>query len=352
MKKIKIRDKWVGDGEPCFIIAEAGSNHNGNMDQAKKLIDIAADAGADAVKFQTFRADLMYPKKSGAVEYLKKLGINKSIYDTIKEMEMPYEWIEKLAQYCRQKNIIFMSTPFDEKSVDILDEFVPAFKIASYEMTHTPLVEHIARKGKPIFISTGAADITEVREMIKAVQKTGNEELCIMQCTAKYPAPFESINLNVIKTLKREFDLAVGLSDHSRNPLIVPLTAIGVGANAIEKHFTISNQMPGPDHSFALEPEELKKMVEYIRLAEMALGSGEKKLHKEETELVHYRRAVYTRKPIKKGEIFTADKIIVLRKSGVTEPGVQPRKITAILGKKASKDLPEEHLLQEEDILW
>src|SRR6266700_2247742 len=196
--KIKIADRWVGDGHPCFIIAEAGSNHNGRLEQAFQLIDAAAGAGADAVKFQTFRAKTMYARTAGRVQYLKKLRLDKPVYDLIKSMEMPLSWIPKLAEHSRRKKIIFLSTPFDELTADRLEAYVPAYKIASYEMTHLPLIQHVARKGKPLIISTGAADPDEIRETVRAVQEAGNQLLCLMQCTARYPAPLGSLNLRTI----------------------------------------------------------------------------------------------------------------------------------------------------------
>ena len=245
MKRIRIGKRWVGDGEACFIIAEAGSNHNGNLEQAKKLIEIAAEAGADAVKFQTFRASRLYPKNAGISNYL---GVDRQIYDIIAEMEMPYDWIPELAEQCAQRGVEFISSPFDEESADTLEPFVPAYKIASYEMTHLPLVRHVANKMKPVIISTGASNLAEVAETVTAFRETGNEQLILMQCTASYPAPLDSVNLRAIQTMQREFDVPVGLSDHSLDPFLVPVVAVSLGACAIEKHFTFSNSLPGPDY--------------------------------------------------------------------------------------------------------
>lgn len=276
-KRVKIGKRLVGDGEPCFIIAEAGSNHNGKISLAKKLIDVAKEAGADAVKFQYFRAEDLYPQKSSQVEYLRKLGISKPIFEIIKEMEIPFQWTVELARYCQTKKIIFFASVFSEKEVDILKPYVPAFKIASYELTHLPLIEYAAKVGKPIIISTGAASgINEIRKAVEVVKKVGNNQICLMQCTAKYPAPIESLNALVIQTLKKEFQIPVGLSDHSLNPFYGAAAAMAAGANLYEKHFTISRKMKGPDHSFALEPKELKDCVALIRNTEKALGSREK----------------------------------------------------------------------------
>ena len=189
-RNVNIAGRPVGDGERCFIIAEAGSNHNGSLEHAKRLIDVAVDAEADAVKFQLFRAAKLYPKAAGRSDYL---NLDRSIYDVIADMEMPYEWLPELAEYCGEKGIIFMSSAFDEESVDRLDPYVPAYKVASYEMTHLPLVRHIAWKGKPVVISTGTANLEEVDETVEAFFATGNRDLMLMQCTASYPAPVEAL---------------------------------------------------------------------------------------------------------------------------------------------------------------
>lgn len=337
--EIAINGKNIGDSYPCFIIAEAGSNHNGSLDQAYKLIDAAAGAGADAVKFQTFQADKIYSKQSKPVEYLKKLGVCKNIYEIIKEMEMPREWLPKLADYCREKSIIFLTTPFDEESVDLCDEFLPAYKIASYELTHLPLLRHIARKNKPIIISTGASNMEEIEEAIKTIKSENNERICLMQCTAKYPAPLNSVNIKTIKTLKEKFGVPVGLSDHSRDPIIAPVAAVSIGANLLEKHFTLSNLLPGPDHPFAVEPRELAEMIKCVRKTEEVLGSGIKELQTEEKELVNYRRVIFANKEIKAGELFVADNLVILRKSGDLEEGIHSRELENIIGKTAAEDI-------------
>ena len=214
-KAIKIGDRWVGDGQPCYIIAEAGSNHNGSMAQAKKLIDIAVKAGVDAVKFQLFRASKLYPREAGESDYLK---LDRSIFDIIAEMEMPYEWLPDLAEYCDKNRVHFLASVFDEESVERLDPFVSAFKIASYEMTHHPLVRYIAQKGKPVIISTGTANMDEIRDTVEVFLQTGNQDLVLMQCTASYPAPLESLNLRAIPTIKDEFKVACRILGSLKGP--------------------------------------------------------------------------------------------------------------------------------------
>lgn len=350
--KIKIGGKLISDGSPCFIIAEIGSNHNRDFFQAKKMIDIAKWAGADAVKFQHFSAERIYPKKSGSVQYLKQLGIKKSIFNMIKGLEIPPKWTPKLAKHCEKKGIIFLSTPFSEEDADSINPYVPAFKIASYELTHIPLIKYIARKGKPLIISTGAATgLNEIREAVKAAKSVGNKRICLMQCTAKYPAPIETVNTRVIQTLKKEFHVPVGLSDHSSHHLYGAGAAIAAGANLYEKHFTINRKMEGPDHSFALEPEELKNCISLIRNIEKAMGTGEKKFQGVEKELSNYRRCVYTVKDIKKGDTFTDKNTKILRKPGVAKKGIFPSDYDTILGKKAGKNLPAFTLLEKKDII-
>lgn len=331
-KTVKIGKKLIGDGQPCFIIAEAGSNHDGSFEKAIKLIDVAVDAKADAVKFQTFKAKKMYTEKAGVLNYIKT---KKSIYQIVKEMEMPEEWIPKLSQYCKKKKIIFISTPCDEESVDLLDPYVPAFKIASYEMTHIPLIKYIASKGKPIIISTGAANMKEIEKLAVLLKQFKVKEYILMQCTASYPAKLEDMNIRVISEFKKKFNIPVGLSDHSREPDIAPIAAVALGTNVIEKHFTLSNKLPGPDHKFAVEPSELKLMIKKIRETERSLGTGIKTTLSVENYLRKFaRRYIYAVKNIKKNEILTKKNIAVLRK-GNNNKGIDPVFFETLINKKA-----------------
>ena len=336
----------IGEGKSCFVIAEAGSNHDGNIEQAKRLIEIAADAGADAVKFQLFRAKKLYPENSGQSDYL---GINRSIFDIVTDMEMPYDWIPRLADYCKRKGIIFLSSAFDEESVDRLDPYVPAYKVASYEMTHLPLIRHIAGKGKPVIISTGTADLVEVSETVETFFQMCNQNLALMQCTAAYPAMLDALNLKAIVTLKEKFNVPVGLSDHSSDPLIGPLGALALGANLIEKHFTLNKQLPGPDHSFAIEPAELISMIKYIRDMELALGDGEKRVQPQEMELRKFaRRSIFATQDILPGETLSPKNIEVLR-CGKLAPGLEPKYFQSILGTIASQMIKKGSSVQKND---
>jgi N-acetylneuraminate synthase len=347
MSKVRIDQRWIGDGEPCFIIAEAGSNHNGSLQQAKQLIDVAASAGADAVKFQVFRADRLYPKNAGITDYLR---IPTPIYDIIAQMEMPYDWLPRLASHCNSKGVLFLASVFDEDSADRLDPNVKAFKIASYEMTHLPLVRHISMKGKPVIISTGTATLEEVAETVKEFRRSGNDDLILMQCTAAYPAPIESLNIRAVATMKSTFGTPVGFSDHSRDPIVAPLAAVAIGANLIEKHYTLSNELPGPDHRFALEPPELRLMIQKLREAEKAMGSGEKVPHPVEEELKRFaRRSVFAARDIAEGEEFSLANTVVLR-SGKLPLGLAPRDYPRLLGRRAARNIRSESPIRNEDV--
>ncbi len=344
--KVQIGNRWVGDGEPCFIIAEAGSNHDGKLEQAKQLIDIAAIAGADAVKFQVFRANRLYPRNAGLSDYLK---IPKPIYDIIAEMEMPYEWLPQLSAYCREKAILFLASVFDEGSADKVDPHVAAFKIASYEMTDIPLIRHVAKKGKPVIISTGTADLDEVTETVDEFRRTGNDCLILMQCTAAYPAPLDSLNIRAVATMKSIFTVPVGLSDHSSDALTGPLTAVALGANLIEKHFTLSKKMPGPDHRFALEPDELRLMVDKAHEIEKTLGDGKKVVQPVELELREFaRRSIFAVRDITIGETFTDENVAILR-CGKLKYFLEPKHFPDLLGKLAQRNILAESAIRKDD---
>jgi N-acetylneuraminate synthase len=334
---MRIGRRTIGPGHPVYFIAEAGSNHDKRYDQAIALIDVAVAAGADAVKFQTFRADKLYPKNAGITKYL---AVPKSIHEIIRDLEMPWEWIPKLAAYCESKRIDFMSTPFDEESADALAPYVPAFKIASYEMTHHTLVQHCARSGKPMIVSTGTATLDEVREVVQAVRDVGGRELAILQCTAKYPAPLSTLNLRTLVTMADALGVIVGLSDHSREPLPGPMAATALGASVIEKHFTLRNDLPGPDHAYALEPAELALVIAKVREVEQTLGTGIKAPPPEEQELRAFaRRSLFTWKDVAAGERLTVQNTAPLR-CGELPYGIHPRDFVRVLGRTAKTAMP------------
>ena len=345
---ITIAGRHIGADYPCFVIAEAGSNHNGNLQQATALIDVAAVAGADAVKFQLFRASKLYPRNAGPSGYLRS---STPIYEIIAAMEMPYEWLPELAGHAASRDITFLATPFDEESADALDPYVGAFKISSYEMTHLPLVGHLARKGKPLIISTGTATLDEVAVTVDECRRLGNGMLALLQCTAAYPATLDALNIRALATLAERFDVPVGLSDHSRDPIVAPIAAVACGASIIEKHFTVSNDLPGPDHRFAVEPAELRQMIERIRETERALGTGEKTVDPVEHELRAFaRRSVFAIRPIAAGELFTVDNVAVLR-CGTCAPGLAPAEYRRVLGCRAARAIAAETSVQAEDMV-
>lgn len=347
MTRFQIGEQWVGDGEPVYLVAEAGSNHNGNFEQALRLIDVAAEAGVNAVKFQHFKAATLYPKSAGESDYLK---ISRPIYDIIQEMETPDEWVPRLADYCRTKRLAFLSSPFDEASADLLDPYVPAFKVASYEMTHAPLLRHIARKRKPMIISTGTASLAEVIRAIEVIRLEGNERIIVLQCTAKYPTPLEAVNARALVSLRDATGLPTGLSDHSRDPILAPVVAVALGACLIEKHVTLDNRMPGPDHAFAIEPHELKMLVQHVRDAERALGHGRKEPLPEEQELRAFaRRSIFASRDIAAGERLSQRNVAVLR-CGKRGAGLQPEALDQVLGRITRWAIAAETLIKLDDL--
>jgi N,N'-diacetyllegionaminate synthase len=272
---IQIAGRKIGFGEPTFVIAEAGVNHNGKLLLAKRLVDIACDAGADAVKFQTFRAERLTGPSAEKAAYQKRTTpADESQLVMLKQLELSEADFRELWDHCRTRNIIFLSTPFDEESVDFLDVLgVPAFKVPSGEITNWPLLERVAAKKKSVILSTGMANLGEIEAAVRRVRDFGAHEIALLQCVSEYPARIASVNLRVILTLAKCFGTPVGLSDHTLGTEIA-VAAVALGANILEKHFTSDKSLPGPDHSSSLEPEELKTLVAAIRNVEAALGDG------------------------------------------------------------------------------
>lgn len=333
--------------ERCYVIAEAGSNHNGEWALAERLIDVAANAGADAVKFQLFRADRMYPRGAGTADYL---GDETDIFEIIARMELPEPWLPKLAAHCSKRGIEFLATPFDEPSADALDPFVARFKIASYELTHDPLLHHVGSKGKPIIMSTGAAELDEIRHALDVLRETGAGEITLLQCTAAYPARLEALNVGALVELRELFSVRVGLSDHSEDPVIAPVVAVGAGASVIEKHFTLDRGLPGPDHRFAIEPDDLERMVAAIRDAELARGSGRKRVHDDEQELREFaRRSIFAIRDVGIGDTLDQSTIGVLR-SGKKRPGLPPSRYDELLGRRAARAIRAGDPVVAEDV--
>jgi len=337
------------DSGRCYVVAEAGSNHCGELDTALRLVDVAAEAGADAVKFQLFTADRMYPPGAGVADYL---GDPTSIDEIIRTLELAPEWLPELAGRAAERGLDFLATPFDEEAVDVLEPYVPAYKIASYELTHAPLLRYVAAKGKPVVLSTGAATLEEAREAVATLREAGAPEVVVLQCTARYPAPLETLGIGAIPQLRAELDAPVGLSDHSREPLIGPIAAVALGACMLEKHFTLSNDLPGPDHRFALEPPELAAMVAAVRATEAARGSGRKEVYPEEEELRSFaRRTLFSVRPIDAGETLDKGSIAVLR-AGKLGHGLEPAALGSVLGRRAVRAIAPHVPIRREDVEW
>lgn len=330
-KEVKIGDKLIGERHSCFIIAEAGANHDRKLSQAKKLIDVAKEAGADAVKFQIYSAETLYSQKLKALP-----GEKEKPFNVIKKLEMPRKWIPELTSYSKKKGLIFLSSPFDKEAIEKLNPYVPAFKWASPELIDRPLLEYAAKMGKPLIISTGFYGQKEISEALRWVYRAGNNKIVLLHCTGLYPTLPEEVNLGAIITLKKKFQVPVGLSDHTLDT-VIPAAAVALGANVIEKHFTLSRKLKGPDHPFALEPEELKQMVKNIRNIEKSLGSKIKKPTKREIKKEKLiRRGIVVKKDLKKGEKININNIATKR---VGEGAILPKDFYKILGKKLVKDV-------------
>ena len=321
-----------------IIIAEAGVNHNGSIDSAKKLIDIASEAGADYVKFQTFRAETLVTHNADKAEYQKGLTGNiETQFDMIKRLELDQDAHQELVQYCSEKDILFLSSPFDHESIDALAELnIPFYKIPSGEITNLPYLRHVGHMGKPVVMSTGMATLEEIRMAMEVLLEAGlkKEQLTILHCNTQYPTPMEDVNLRAMITIRDEFSVKVGYSDHTLG-IEVPIAAVALGATLIEKHFTLDRTLPGPDHAASLEPEELKAMVASIRNIEKVMGNGIKKPSQSEIKNIPIvRKSIVAKKNIQKGEKFSKKNITVKRPGN----GISPMQWDEVLGMISEKD--------------
>ncbi len=329
----------------CFIIAEAGSNwkcgsYDDDLSQAKKLIDIAVMSGANAVKFQTFKSENVYVENAGISNYLSESGNTQKINDIFEYLSMPHEMIPELANYCQDKNILFMSTPFSTEDAKAVDPFVKIHKIASFEINHVRLLEFIAKTKKPVILSTGASDFEDIDFAIKFLNDNGCDDITILQCTSKYPCPVNSLNLLTIPEIRERYNLPTGLSDHSENPLLAPTVATALGASVIEKHFTLDKNLPGPDHKFALSPNELSLMITSIRNTEKSLGSGKKTILDDEKELRQFAtRSLQAIKEIKKGEKLIEGFNFEVLRPGNKKRGLAGRYVLSVNNKIATEDI-------------
>ncbi len=333
----------------CYIIAEAGSNHEGKLEVAKKLVDVAVEAKADAVKFQLFTADKIasafdHPtvRLSGKFE---KFG--KTAHDLFKNYEFNPEWLSTLIPYCKSKGIEFMATPFDETSADLLEKNgVSSYKIASFEITHLPLLKHIAKFKKPMIISTGMASLSDIEEAVATMEAAGNSQIIILHCGIEYPPRYEDVNLRAMNTIATAFPYPIGYSDHTPGSL-VPIAAVARGARIIEKHFTIDKFLPGPDHSFSLDAKELVEMVSDIRKTTMGLGSPRKqRVAAEEVYYLRGRRSIFAKKDIPVGAKVTLDMVSVLR-PGI---GLSPKFLDVIVGRTVVKAIKKDDPITWENV--
>jgi sialic acid synthase SpsE len=346
----------VSTSTHVFVIAEAGSNWRvgspeRDRQMARTLIRIAVDAGADAIKFQTFRSSDVYVVDAGPSDYLADLGISRSINAIFEDLEMPYEMIGELAQYSREQNIEFMSTPFSIADAAAIDPHVKRHKVASYEINHVRLLQALAATGKPLIVSTGAASEEDIVFGMGTLRDAGAQDITLLQCTARYPAPLESLNLQVIPWLTERFGVPAGLSDHSRDPIAGPAAAVALGARVIEKHFTVDNRLPGPDHAFAIEPEELTAMVRSIRATEQVVGDSSKGIQSHEAELRRFAvRAIQAITDIAEGEPLVEGKNIDVLRPGKRSAGMHPRYLDSLIDRRASRAIAAGDGVSEDDV--
>jgi len=338
----------IGDGR-CFVIAEAGVNHNGDAEIAARLIEAAVAAGADAVKFQTFKAEQVVSTIAPKASYQKTAtSPGESQLEMVRALELNDDQFAELKNLCDQRGIIFLSTPFDQPSVELLHGLaMPAFKIPSGEITNLPLIQSVGSLGLPVILSTGMAYLEEVESAVTALAKTDCPALAILHCVSNYPAAPEDTNLRAMDTLREAFGVPIGLSDHSAG-IEIALGAVARGAAVIEKHFTLDKTMPGPDHQASLDPEELRALVTGIRKIEAAMGDGLKAPRPSETNTREVaRRSLFLRSGLRGGQNITSNDLIALRPAG----GIPPNEIETVIGRRAAHDLEAGAMLRPADLV-
>lgn len=340
---LRLGARTVGPHEPCYVIAEAGANHDRDLDTARRLIDVAVEAGADAVKFQTYSGRTLYSTKTARFDYLGELGA-RPVHELLDDLALPREWQPILAEHCRNAGIEFLSSPFDRDAVDELDALdVAAFKIASFELVDLPLVEYVASKGRPLILSTGMATLGEIEDAVETARAAGADDVCLLQCASLYPSPPHIMNLRAMASMRAAFGVPVGLSDHTQGIHVAP-AAVALGAELVEKHFTLDRTRPGPDHPFAIEPHELRDLVAHIRDVEVALGDGRKRGPSPEEEVEMYakaRRSVVAACAIPAGSIITREMLTVKRPGH----GIRPKYLKALEGRVARLDIDEDEVV-------
>jgi len=345
---VNIDRKRVGEGYPAFIVAEIGSNHNGEISLAKQLIEAAALAGVDAVKFQAFKAEKHYSTHTPTFNYLAQQEMAQSTFDLIKSLEINRDWHQELMTFCQQQGVEFLSSPCDRDAVDQLDELgMAAFKLSSFDLTDLDLVKHMASHKKPLLVSTGMADYGDILAIIKTVEQAGNDQVVLLQCTSLYPAPVEMANLETLNTLKQAFGVPVGYSDHTIGDHVA-IAAVALGACMIEKHFTLDRNLPGPDHPFAIQPEELTMMVRRIREVEKAIGDGLKFGPRESERDMFFkgRRSLHVINAVMPGDRLKRSNMRIKRPGF----GISPRFADIVDGMRVARSIAEDHWIIWEDL--
>lgn len=348
VRSVPIHGRLVGPGHPCFIIAEAGVNHNGAVDAARQLVDVAVAAGVDAVKFQTFAADRLVTPTAVKASYQKETtGSSETQLDMLRKLELSKEAHRELSEMCAARGILFLSTPFDEESADFLEGLgIAAFKVPSGELTNLPFLEHIGRKGKPVILSTGMATLKEVQAAVETVLQAGCMEVVLLHCVSCYPAAPKDVNLRAMETMARVFHRPVGYSDHTLG-IEVSLAAVAMGACVIEKHFTLDRTLRGPDHRASLEPSELIALVKGIRTIEQAFGDGVKVPVGAEREIADVaRKSVVAATYIPAGTILTQE-LLVIRRPGT---GLRPALRHSLIGRRTAQDIQAGSLVTMDQI--
>ncbi len=333
---IAINGRIIGAGHPTYIIAEVSANHHQSLEEAMQIVRAAHEAGADAIKLQTYTPDTLTIDSDKPYFQIKgTIWEGKNLYKLYQEAYTPWEWHIPLKQLVEDLGMTFFSTPFDRSAVEFLEKLsVPAYKIASFEVVDLPLIERIAATGKPIIMSTGMANLAEIAEAVSTIRSVGNPALALLKCTSAYPSPPEEMNLRTIPHLAAAFQTPVGLSDHTLG-IAVPIAAVSLGACIIEKHLTLSRAVSGPDSAFSLEPDEFRQMVEQIRIAEKALGQVSYTVSPSEEGSRAFRRSLFVVRDVKAGEQFTPDNVRSIRPAD----GLPPRFLPHILGRSAARDI-------------
>ena len=341
MNKIRIGNKKIGEGYPCFIVAEIGMNHNGDVELAKKIIKSAFSCGVDAVKFQIFTAERLVTKNAKTYGAVKD-HLPRCQQEMYKKYELKEEEYKRLKKCCDEFGLNFFASVFDEENADMLERVgTCAYKIASCDITHIPLIEHIAKKGKPIILSTGMSTLGEVKEAVDAIISKGNKQIVLTHCISSYPAKIEGSNLKSINTLEKEFGFIVGYSDHTSGWLS-DIAAVALGAKVIEKHFTIDKKLQGVDHHLSMNPKEMKELVKNVRIVEKGLGNGKKNATKAEIETRKLaRRSIIARIDIPRGAVITKE-MLVIKRPGT---GITPKDIHKVIKKKAVRKIKQDEIL-------